>query len=134
MAGKTKTARFHDTGFRGGDSVAVQDHETDSPILPIDQIERLRKLNPAYSKAFIDQAEKQADFLRKEKERESRRDSINKLVGRVSALLVGLSGLALGGFIVYTKPGTFYAGTIIATASATGLAIAFIRGRKQRGI
>ena len=114
----------------GSSNAVVQDHKADSQILLVDRIKELHELNPDYAKSFIDQAEKQADFRRNEEEKESLRIFITKSVGQFFALLVGLSGLAAGCFIAYTKPEVAIAGAIIAAVPISGLAVAFIRGHK----
>ena len=96
-----------------------KDRGTSSPVLSADQMERLRKLDPAYVKAFIEHAEK-----------ERRRDLIYRLARQVCVLILGSAGVAVGCFLAYTNPDTFYAGISIAVVYAAVLAIAFIRGRE----
>ena len=126
MASRTKTAGLS----RDGSSVVIQQHETDSPILPVAQMERLHKLDPDFTKFIIDQTAKEADFRREETKRTNSMVFTTMLSGQFCALIVGLIGVTGGCYIAYINPANPYAGAIIAVASVSGLAIAFISGRK----
>ena len=92
----------------------------DSPVLPVDEMERLHKLNPDYARSFIDQAEK-----------ESRRAFINKLLRQVCAFLICLAGVTGGCLVIYTNPGYPDAGAFVATVSIVMLVIAFVGVRNK---
>ena len=55
---------------RNGDmTVAVQQHDTDSPLLPIEHIERLNQINPDHVKWLLDQTQAEAEHRRVQESR-----------------------------------------------------------------
>ena len=125
MANKSRTAKFKNpTG-----ELTVQQHETDSPIIPVGQLERLQKFKPEAVDWVIEQTGIEADYRRKERHRLNKFVFIEKLIGQIFALLVGLAGISGGSFVALN--GQPWAGGVLASLAITGLAVVFLIGKKE---
>lgn len=109
--------------------LTLSQHETDSPIIPVAQLERLHAFKPEAVDWILEQTQIEADHRRKEEIRVNGFIFTEHILGQICALVVGLSGIIGGAWVAAN--GQPWAGATIATASITGLAIAFLTGRKK---
>jgi len=125
MANKSTTAKMS----RRDGEFTIQQHETDSPILPVAQLEHLQKFKPDAVDWVIQQTLAESEFRRRETHRINTFIFAERLLGQIFSLLIGLAGITSGGYIAVQ--GQPWAGGTIATASITGLAVVFLTGRKK---
>jgi hypothetical protein len=126
MGSKSTTAKVtHEHG-----ELTVQQHETDSPILPVAQLEHLHNFKPEAVDWVIQQTQIEAEFRRSENSRINTLVFTERLTGQIFALIIGLSGIGTGGYVaVHGQP---WAGTVIASLAITGLAAVFLTGRVKK--
>lgn len=115
---------------RHGDELSVQQHETDSPVLPVAQLERLHKFKPDAVDWIIRQTQIEAEHRRAESKRVNTFIFIEKVIGQVFALLIGMAGIGYGAHVAVQ--GQPWAGGIIASLAITGLAAVFLTGRVKK--
>lgn len=107
------------------------DHvETDSPLLPAEQIIRMQAIRPDAVDLILTETKLEADHRRRTTVRVNTFVFIERLAGQVFALLIGLSGI-LGGAYTATH-GAPEAGAAISCVSIGTLAVAFIVGRAAK--
>lgn len=123
---KTTTANVR---HRDGD-LTVQHHETDSPLLPVAQLEQLQQFKPDAVDFVISQTKVEADYRRSENHRINTLVFVERLVGQVFALLIGLSGIFSGAYVAVNGQPT--AGATIASLALTGLAVVFLKGKGSK--
>ena len=80
----------------GINEITVHDHESDSPVIPIAQIERLHSFQPDKVDWVFQQTEAESLARRKETSRIHHFVFLERILGLISALLIALVGL--GGF------------------------------------
>lgn len=114
---------------RHGD-LTVQQHETDSPIIPVQQIEQLHQFRPDRVDWVFEQTQAEAEYRRIETHRVNTFVFIERLIGQICALLIGLSGI--GGGVYTAVNGQPEAGGTIAGLAITGLAAVFLTGRAKQ--
>ncbi len=116
-----------------GDNIAVafQAHESDTPHLPVQDLKELKSIYPEAIPWVLDQMEKEAEFRRKETHRCNTLIFIERWSGQIFGCLIGLSGVAGGGYVA--THGSPWAGGIIATAAISTLAVAFLGKRHSSG-
>lgn len=107
----------------------VQDHQTDAPLLPIASIERLHKLRPDRVDWVFDQTQIEAEYRRLEQRRTNRYIFIERIVGMVFALIIGVSGI-VGGLYAAIQ-GNEWLGGIVATVTIGTLAGNFLVRQKK---
>lgn len=112
-----------------GRNLAIQHVETDSPLLPVSQLEQLHTFRPDLVNWWVEETQKEAESRRHESSRISTFIFVERLVGQILAFLLGVTGIAGGGYIALN--GQPWAGGTIATAAITGLAVAFLRGKSK---
>jgi uncharacterized membrane protein len=110
--------------------LTVQQHDTDSPILPVSHLKQLQTFRPDAVDFIIEQTKIEADFRREETKRLNLFTFIEHLIGQIFALLIGLSGIVGGAYVaVIGQPA---AGASIAGIALTELAVVFILGRSKK--
>ncbi len=114
---------------RYGDLI-VQQHESDSPIIPVQQIEQLHHFRPDRVDWIFEQTQAEAEYRRKETQRVNTFIFVERLIGQTCALLIGLSGI--GGGVYAAVHGQPEAGGTIAGLAITGLAAVFLTGRAKK--
>lgn len=125
MTNKQTTAKVN----RQSGDLTVQQHETDSPILPVPQLEQLQRFKPEAVDWVIAQTQIEGDARRSETHRINTLVFIERLIGQICAFLIGLAGVVGGAYVAVN--GQPWAGTVIAGAALTGLAVVFLTGKKQ---
>lgn len=111
-------------------NLTVQQHETDSPILPVPQLEHLNSFKPEAVDWVIQQTQAEAEFRRGESTRINKYVFVERLIGQIFALIIGVTGI-ISGAIVALK-GQAWAGATIASISITGLAVVFLTGKAKQ--
>ncbi|WP_147310618.1 hypothetical protein [Cupriavidus taiwanensis] len=110
--------------------LTLQQHETDSPIIPVAQLQQLHTFKPEAVDWVIEQTQIEAETRRAEGRRINTLVFVERLLGQIFALAIGLAGVAGGSYVaVHGQP---WAGATIATASLTGLAVVFLTGRRGK--
>ena len=113
----------------GNSELTLSEHETDSPIVPVAQLERLHVFKPDAVDWVISQTQIEAEHRRKETSRINGFIFTEHLIGQIFALIIGTGGIAAGSWVAVS--GQPWAGGTIATAAITGLAVVFLTGRKK---
>ena len=126
-----KSTRIAAQKTRDGNlGIAMSEHSTDSPIIPIEALERLNAIRPDKVDWVFDQTEKEAEYRRKNDARVNIFIFIERLLGQIFGLVIGLSGIA-GSAYLGVNNHEVLAGTI-ATVTIATLAVAFIKGRNSK--
>lgn len=109
--------------------VEFQATQSDSPLLPVVQIEKLREMNPAWAQWVFDQTTEEANHRRSENKRVNSLIFAERLFATFCALLVALGGFAAAGYCAYIDQPV--PASVIGGATLVGLVTAFIAGRKS---
>ena len=112
---------------RGG--VDVSSTTTDSPILPIEQIERLREIAPHRVDWVFDQTQLESEGRRNETKRINTMVFAERMAGLVFALVIAIIGLAASVYLAMHDHET--TASIIGGATLVGLVVSFVSGRTQ---
>ncbi|MGL4449095.1 MAG: hypothetical protein ACRCYV_10085 [Aeromonas sp.] len=108
-----------------GDELAVSSHESDSPILPVAQLEQLNKFRPDLVDFVVEQTTLEARHRRERGDRVDKYVFWERMFGMTCAVLVCGIGVIGGGYIgLHGQP---WLGGVIASSALGTLAVAFIR-------
>ena len=105
-------------------SLTLQNQEVYTPVLPVEQMERLHSFCPEGVKWILEQTQIEAEHRRKETSRVNIFIFIEHLLGQIFGFLIGIAGVIGGVFAAvndYPK-----AGATIAVVAIGTLAVAFI--------
>lgn len=112
---------------KGG--VNVSSTTSDSPILPIEQLDRLREIAPNRVDWVFEQTEAESRFRRMENHRINTMTFTEHILGLVFALLIAVFGLGAAVYLaMHDKEVT---ASIIGGGTVVGLVTAFIAGRNK---
>lgn len=126
MANRSTTASVK----RRDGELTVSQHETDSPIIPVTQLERLHQFKPEAVDWVISQTQIEAEHRRAEDHRVNTFIFVERTVGQIFAFLIGMSGVVGGAYVaIHEQP---WAGAMIASLALTGLAVVFLTGRSKK--
>lgn len=114
---------------RRKDAETASEQEADSPIIPVEQLERLNLFKPSAVDWVIKQTQTEAEFRRRETSRVNKYIFVEHLVGQIFALIIGMVGVISGSIVAYN--GQQVAGAVIASIAIAGLIIVFLTGRKK---
>lgn len=103
--------------------------DADSPILPIDQLERLHDIKPDAVDWVIQQTQVEAEHRREETSRVNGFILLEHLLGMFSALLIGASGILGGSWVAIN--GQPWAGVVIVVSVITALTVVYLKGRTK---
>lgn len=109
--------------------ISIRRVDTDSPIFPIETLERLHNFRPDLVDEVIEMTTAESSFRRSETVRINTLEFSQRLVGQIAAFLLGLSSVSGGIWLVYL--GKDWAGVSIAGMGLTGLAVAFIKSTSK---
>lgn len=109
--------------------VRVSQTTTDSPLLPVEQISRLRDLAPERVDWIFEQTEIEAEFRRTETRRINTMTFVERMAGLLFALLVAVFGLGVSAYLALN--GHEVTASIIGGTTIVGLVSAFILGRNS---
>jgi hypothetical protein len=111
-----------------GDQLVVQSQETDSPILPVAQLQQLHEFRPDLVDFVIEQTRLEAEHRRGMTNRVNLFVFLEHVIGQVLALIVAILGV--GGGIYAGLNGQPALGASIATVTIGSLAVAYITRNK----
>ena len=109
--------------------VDVSSTTTDSPILPIEQIERLKEIAPHRVEWVFDQTQVESTNRRTETKRINTMLFVERMAGLIFALLISILGI--GAAVYLALQGKEITASIIGGGTLVGLVTAFVAGRKQ---
>lgn len=115
---------------KSASTATLAEQEADSPILPVDQLERLHAIKPDAVDWVIQQTQIEAEHRREETSRINGFILFEHLFGQVAALLIGVAGILGGSWAAIN--GQPWAGATIAVAVIAGLTVVFVTGRTGR--
>jgi hypothetical protein len=104
--------------------------EVDSPILPVDQLDALRKIKPGAVDWIIEQTQLESEHRRAEQVRVNNLIFVEHLFAQASALIVGVAGV--GGGVWLAERGQPWVGVAIAAVVMVALAVVQMSIRKNR--
>lgn len=110
--------------------LTVQDHESDSPIIPIAQIERLYQIRPDRVDWVFEQTELEAIARRKESARINTFIFAEHFIGTLCAFLLGMTGML--GTIWLAYEGKEIAASSIGGATLVGLVSTFMYSNRKK--
>jgi len=102
----------------------------DSPILPVDQLDALRKIKPDAVEWVIQQTQIEAEHRRAETTRVNDLIFVEHLLAQISALIIGVAGIWGGSWVAVN--GQPLIGFAIAAVVVTALAVVQLTARKKR--
>lgn len=108
-----------------GNLVSVHQSETDSPILPVAQIEKLQQFRPDLVDWVIAQTEAESNHRRSQTNQTNAYIFKEHIVGMLSAALLGTIGL--GGAVYCVIKGHDTAGASLGALMIGTLAVAFLK-------
>lgn len=109
--------------------VVVSSTTTDAPLLPIEQIARLKEIAPDRVDWVFTQTEVESNDRRSENKRINTMMFIERMAGLVFALLIAIVGL--GSAVYLSLKGHDVTASVIGGGTLVGLVTAFIAGRKS---
>lgn len=107
-----------------GDHVTIHSQDTDSPVLPVAQLERLHEFRPDLVDFVINQTSMEASHRRVREKRVDIFILIERVLGQLLALL--LAALGIGGGIYAGLKGLEALSIAIITFTIGTLAVAFV--------
>ena len=110
--------------------VTVSQHDTDAPVLPISQLERLKVIHPERVDWVFEETTKEAGFRRSETSRVNTLVFVERLIGTLSGLIIGCVALFTAYHLAMADH-EVVAG-IIGGTTVVGLVSAFVIGAKRR--
>lgn len=123
---RSTTARLE----REGSNLTVSQHETDAPILPVEQIARLQEICPERVSWVFDEASKEADFRRTESRRVNKFVFTERILGIVGGLIIGVFALVVAWSLAMNSH--YVVASVVGGSTALGLVSSFVlRGIRQ---
>ncbi len=113
---------------KSGD-VLVQSTTTDAPLIPIEQLAKLKEIAPNRVDWIFEQTQLESEFRRKESKRIHTFTFIERICGLFFALLIALFGL--GSSVYCAINGYQVVASVIGGTTLVGLVTAFIVGKSK---
>ena len=113
-----------------GDEIALSQTTTDAPFLPVEQMEKLKELDPSRIDWVFEQTQIESEFRRSEERRVNTFVFIERMVGLLLALCIGLSGL--GAAYLTALAGHDMTASIFGGTTLVGLVSTFIAGKSAK--
>ena len=110
--------------------LTLSQHDTDAPVLPIAQIEKLKEIHPERVDWVFEETTKEGDFRRKEIVRVNGFTFVERILGVLSGLTIGLA--ALYAAFNLAMAGHDWVAGIIGGTTVVGLVSAFLLGVKRQ--
>ncbi len=104
--------------------------DVDSPILPVEQLEGLRRIKPDAVDWVIQQTQIEAEHRRAETTRVNDLIFVEHLLSQITALIIGVAGIWGGSWVAVNGQPWF--GFAIATVVVIALAVVQLSTRKKR--
>ncbi|AJX77739.1 hypothetical protein Y602_127 [Burkholderia pseudomallei MSHR733] len=111
-------------------SLTVSHHETDAPLLPMAQIERLKEIAPDKVEWVFEQARVEGEFRRSETHRINTFRFVERMAGILSGLLIGVVGLGIAALLAIM--GHDWVAVGIGGATLVSLVSVFVIGKAVR--
>jgi hypothetical protein len=108
-------------------AVDVHSTTTDAPILPIEQLDRLREISPDRVSWVFEQTELESNFRRAENRRINTMVFIERGANLLFALVV--AALCIGASVYLAMHDKELPATVIGGTTVVGLVVAFVTGR-----
>ncbi len=124
-----KAVRAHATN-KNGDQLTVQSQETDSPILPVAQLQHLHEFRPDLVDFVITQTKAEAEHRRSQDLQVNWFIFIERILGQLAAIAV--AALGVGGGLYAGLNGQPWLGGTIASVTIGTLAVAFLRRNQTK--
>lgn len=102
----------------------------DSPILPVEQLDALRKIKPGAVDWIIEQTQAEAEHRRAEQVRVNNLIFVEHLFAQAAALIVGVAGI--GGGVWLVTQGQTWPGVAIAAVVMVALTVVQVSAKKSR--
>lgn len=112
-----------------GTEVALSETTTDAPLLPIEQLARLKDIAPDKVEWMFEKTSDEISFRHSETKRVNTMTFIDRIAGLVFALLVAAGGI--GGAIYLAMNDKVVVASVIGGATLVALVTAFIAARKS---
>ena len=112
-----------------GNSVQLTQHETDSPVLPVAQLEKLHVFRPDLVDWIRDQTEKEAQARRVRTVRIDTFILIERIAGLVAGTLISCLGMGAATFLALN--GQFTVACVIGGGTLVGLVTVLVQGKKS---
>lgn len=98
MARSSKAALSRQTGD-DKEEMIVQNQEIDTPVLPVEHMERLHQFRPDIVDWILRQTENEAADRRERQARLDRYVCRERLIGQIFGFLIGIGGIAGGAYV-----------------------------------
>jgi uncharacterized membrane protein len=125
MANRSTTAQLRDKDRH----VTVSQHETDSPVLPIAQIQRLKEIHPERVDWVFEETSKESTFRRNEVARVNTFTFIERIAAQCFGLVIG--GASLYAAYMLAMAGHDVVAGVIGGTTVVGLVTAFVVGSSK---
>ncbi|MGN6652835.1 hypothetical protein [Trinickia sp.] len=110
-------------------SLTLSHHESDAPLLPMAQIERLKEILPEKVAWVFDQAAEEGQFRRSEMRRVNTFAGVERIGSMLSGLIIGCVALSLSTYLAMHEH-DWVAGVTGGT-TVVGLVSAFVLGQRR---
>lgn len=127
MANRSTTAHVKDKDRH----LTVSQHESDAPILPMVQLEKLRDIAPERIGWVFNEAEKEGNWRRSETVRINTFTFVERIFGMIAGL--GIGALSLYVTYLLAMAGHDAVAGIVGGTTVVGLVSSFVIGVKRRG-
>jgi hypothetical protein len=126
MGNRHTTAQVRDKDRQ----VTVSQHETDSPVMPMAQIERLKAIHPERVEWVFEETTKEAEFRRSEIAKVNNFAFVERITGMVFGLAIALGGL----YAAYrlAMAGHEAAASVVGGVGLAALVSVFIVGQRKQ--
>jgi hypothetical protein len=113
---------------QNGNSLQLTQHETDSPVLPVAQLEQLHAFRPDLVDWVKDQTEQEAVSRRERRNRVDMFILIERLSGLVAGLLISCVGIGAAVYLALNGQPTV--ASVIGGGTLVGLVAVLVQGKK----
>lgn len=124
------STRAHSKSSESGKELTLHHQETDSPILPVAQLEQLHNFRPDLVDFVVNETRNEAEHRRGLERFGYKLTFAERVLGQICAVIV--SAIGMGGAIYLGIMGHDWLAGVIATAMISGLAVAFIASKKSK--
>ncbi|AMW17539.1 hypothetical protein Q7267_09410 [Glaesserella parasuis] len=124
MAAKHVKAQARDSR---GNEIAIASTNSDSPLLPVEQLERLHQFRPDLVDFVVNETQEEAKTRRNENRKINFYTFIERIIGLVFSLIIALVGI-LGAIYLGLEGHDWLAGTL-GTVTIGTLAVAYLKNK-----
>lgn len=124
--GRSRSAQVR----QGNNHIAVQEHETDSPLLPIAHLEKLQQLMPDKVDWVFQQTQIEGEFRRTETRRINTLIFTERIVSIISGLTIGVCSLGVSAYLALH--GSEAVAAVIGGTTVVGLVTVFVIGSAKK--